>query len=181
MNEEGIEIGRFKVSRLMEEMDLVSKQPGGHKYKQAKVERLDIPNSLNREFDVMFHSDQGSQYGSRMFRQRLWRYRFTQSMSRRENCWDYALMERLFRSLKTEWIPPMRYRTREEAEQDIGHYLMTYFNWQRPHSYNGGLSPGKAENYLQPCPELVDHYKLTIVRFCQPPEKPPHLPPKPNA
>ncbi|WP_419188833.1 DDE-type integrase/transposase/recombinase, partial [Aeromonas caviae] len=39
---------------------------------------------------VLFHSDQGSQYGSRVFRQRLWRYRMTQSMSRRGNCWDNA-------------------------------------------------------------------------------------------
>jgi hypothetical protein len=37
---------------------------------------------------VLFHSDQGSQYGSRAFRQRLWRYRMTQSMSRRGNCWE---------------------------------------------------------------------------------------------
>jgi putative transposase len=105
--------------------------------------------SRGRPSDVMFHSDQGSQYGSRMFRQRLWRYRFTQSMSRRGNCWDNAPMERLFRSLKTEWIPPMGYRTREEAERDIGQYLMTYFNWQRPHRYNGGLPPGKAEKLLK--------------------------------
>jgi len=50
---------------------------------------------------VLFHSDQGSQYGSRAFRQRLWRYRMTQSMSRRGNCWDNAPMERLFRSLSS--------------------------------------------------------------------------------
>ncbi|WP_429011476.1 DDE-type integrase/transposase/recombinase, partial [Aeromonas allosaccharophila] len=50
---------------------------------------------------VLFHSDQGSQYGSRAFRQRLWRYR----MTRRGNCWDNAPMERLFRSLKTVWVP----------------------------------------------------------------------------
>lgn len=56
--------------------------------------------------DVLFHSDQGSQYASRKFRQRLWRYRITQSMSRRGNCWDNAPMERLFRSLKTEWVQP---------------------------------------------------------------------------
>lgn len=52
--------------------------------------------------NVVFHSDQGSQYASRKFRQRFWRYRMTQSMSRRGNCWDNAPMERLFRSLKTE-------------------------------------------------------------------------------
>lgn len=54
---------------------------------------------------VLFHSDQGSQYGRRVFRQRLWRYRMTQSMSLRGNCWDNAPMERLFRSLKSEWLP----------------------------------------------------------------------------
>ncbi|KQJ64225.1 hypothetical protein AN400_10255, partial [Pseudomonas aeruginosa] len=48
---------------------------------------------------VLFHSDQGSQYASRLFRQRLWRYRMQQSMSRRGNCWDNSPMERLFRSL----------------------------------------------------------------------------------
>ncbi|ASI22814.1 hypothetical protein CE456_09260 [Aeromonas salmonicida] len=58
---------------------------------------------------VLFHSDQGSQYGSRAFRQRLWRYRMTQSMSRRGNCWDSAPMERLFRSLKSEWLPATGY------------------------------------------------------------------------
>tara|TARA_R110002073_G_scaffold299158_1_gene466054 strand:+ start:218 stop:412 length:195 start_codon:yes stop_codon:yes gene_type:complete len=58
-------------------------------------------------------------------------------------------MERLFRSLKTEWTPPMGYRTQEEAERDIGHYLITYFNWQRRHSYNGGLPLGKAEKLLK--------------------------------
>lgn len=47
-----ITIGRFKVGRLMEELGLVSKQPGKHAYKQATVERPDIPNLLNREFTV---------------------------------------------------------------------------------------------------------------------------------
>ncbi len=94
---------------------------------------------------VMFHSDQGSQYSSRLFRQHLWRYRMTQSMSRRGNCWDNAPMERLFRSLKTEWIPTRGYGSQEEAKQDIDHYFMSYFNWKRPHQWNDGLAPGKAE------------------------------------
>ncbi|AZG84380.1 hypothetical protein N032_01085 [Pseudomonas syringae pv. pisi str. PP1] len=54
--------------------------------------------------NVLLHSDEGSQYGSRSFRQRLWRYRFKQSVSRRGNCHEYAPMERLFRSLNTERI-----------------------------------------------------------------------------
>ena len=55
MREEGTAIGRFKVSRLMEELGLVCKQPGKHAYKQATVERIDIPNHLNREFTVEAH------------------------------------------------------------------------------------------------------------------------------
>lgn len=54
---------------------------------------------------LVFHSDQGSHYGSCQFRQRLWRYRIRQSMSGRDNCWNNAPMERVFRSLKSEWIP----------------------------------------------------------------------------
>jgi putative transposase len=97
---------------------------------------------------VLFHSDQGVQYASISFRQRLWRYRFTQSMSRRGNCWDNSPMERLFRSLKTEWVRPLGYLSLEAARKDIGRYLMGYYNQQRPHRHNDGLSPVKAEEKL---------------------------------
>jgi len=50
LREDGVSIGRFRVRRLMRELGLVSKQPGSHAYKQATVERPDIPNRLNREF-----------------------------------------------------------------------------------------------------------------------------------
>ncbi len=96
--------------------------------------------------DIMFHSDQGSQYASRKFRQRLWQYQIRQSMSRRGICWDNAPMERLFRSLKSEWIPKMGYLSVREAKQDISYYLMDYYNWQRPHQYNDGVPPAIAEN-----------------------------------
>lgn len=52
MRDDGEQLGRFKVRSLMRELDLVSKQPGSHGYKRSTVERLDIPNILNREFDV---------------------------------------------------------------------------------------------------------------------------------
>jgi putative transposase len=214
MRDNGVAIGRYKVRGLMQELGLVSKQPGSHTYKQATVERLDIPNLLNREFDVsapnqvwcgdityiwaqgrwhylavvldlytrrvvgwafstkpaadlvikaldmayehrgepqgvMFHSDQGGQYASRRFRQRLWRYRMLQSMSRRGNCWDNAPMERLFRSLKTEWVPSTGYMTAQEAHRDISHYLMHRYNWLRPHRFNDGLAPAVAEEKLK--------------------------------
>ena len=97
---------------------------------------------------LLFHSDQGSQYASRLFRQRLWRYRMRQSMSRRGNCWDNAPMERVYRSLKTEWIPTTGYRTAQEAQRDISQFLMYRYNWVRPHQFNGGLAPARAEEKL---------------------------------
>ena len=52
MREDGEQLGRFKVRSLMRELELMSKQPASHAYKRATVERLDIPNTLNREFDA---------------------------------------------------------------------------------------------------------------------------------
>ncbi|MGP9825255.1 IS3 family transposase [Ectopseudomonas khazarica] len=215
LREDGVSIGRFRVRRLMRELGLVSKQPGSHAYKQATVERPDIPNRLNREFttelpnqvwcgdityiwaqgrwnylavvldlharrvigwafsakpdaelvikaldmayeqrgkpqQVLFHSDQGTQYASRHFRQRLWRYRMEQSMSRRGNCRDNSPMERLFRSLKSEWIPATGYVTASEAQRDISLYLMHRYNWIRPHQFNDGLPPAVVEEKLNP-------------------------------
>ena len=98
---------------------------------------------------LMFHSDQGSQYASRRFRQLLWRHQVKQSMSRRGNCWDNAQMEHLFRSLKTEWLPPLGYETVEVAREDLGRYLLGYYNWKRPHQANGGLAPARAEQQLK--------------------------------
>ena len=66
-------------------------------------------------------------------------YKMKQSMSRRENCWDNAPMERVFRSLKTEWVPVNGYRKMEEAAKDVSQYLMGYYNWRRPHKYNEGI------------------------------------------
>jgi putative transposase len=80
-----------------------------------------------------------------LFRQRLWRYRMKQSMSRRGNCWDNAPMERMFRSFKSEWMPSEGYRTFTDAKKDIGHYLMGYYNEYRPHQNNGGVAPTVAE------------------------------------
>lgn len=104
--------------------------------------------------DVLFHSDQGCQYNSRLFRQRLWRYRMQQSMSRRGCCWDNAPMERLFRSLKTEWIPKLGYTSFEAAKRDVGSYLIAYYNWQRPHTANGGLAPAIKEKQLNLLSEI---------------------------
>ena len=58
-------------------------------------------------------------------------------------------MERMFRSLKTEWILSAGYRNLAEAQADIADYLMRYYNQVRPHSYNGYLTPIESERLLQ--------------------------------
>lgn len=97
---------------------------------------------------LQFHSNQGDQYGSRKFRQRLWGYRIEQSMSRRGNCWENSPMERLFRRLKTEWASNTGYMTAPQAHGDVSHYLMQRYNWLRPHQFNDGLAPAVAEEKL---------------------------------
>jgi putative transposase len=92
---------------------------------------------------VMFHSD--SHYTSIKFRQFLWRYQIKQSMSRRGNCWDNAPMERFFRSLKTEWVPSLGYRSFAESQRSIFDYITGYYNNIRPHQANIALPPIKAE------------------------------------
>lgn len=57
-------------------------------------------------------------------------------------------MERLFRSLKTEWVPSLGYSNYQEAEKDISYYLMNYYNWRRPHSRNQMVAPAIAEEKL---------------------------------
>ncbi|MGL5849120.1 MAG: IS3 family transposase, partial [Aeromonas veronii] len=57
-----------------------------------------------------------------------------------------APMERLFRSLKSEWLPAMGYMNLREAKRDISYYLMDHhYNWRRPHHHNDGMQPAKAE------------------------------------
>jgi putative transposase len=66
-------------------------------------------------------------------------------MSRRGNCSDNAPMERVFRSLKTQRVPVTGYMSLQQAKLDIGRYLMGYYNYQRPHTFNLGLPPAIAE------------------------------------
>ncbi|WP_353411427.1 IS3 family transposase, partial [Pseudoteredinibacter isoporae] len=128
-------------------LDLFSRKPIGWAMSLSPDSAL-TSQALSMAFEsrgkpkgLMFHSDQGSHYSSRKFRQLLWRYRITQSMSRRGNCWDNAPMERFFRSLKTEWVPALGYRNFTEAKYAVTDYLVGYYSQTRPHRHNGGLSP----------------------------------------
>lgn len=74
-------------------------------------------------------------------------------------------MERLFRSLKCEWIPDGGDGLLSEAGRDIGKYLMRYYNWQRPHQYNGGLAPAAAEEKPNLLSGISDHYNTNFLHY----------------
>lgn len=73
--------------------------------------------------DVIFHSDQRSQYIGLKYQQLLWRYMVKQSVIRRGNCWDNSPMERFFRSLKTEGVPANGCAGEDDARQQISGYI----------------------------------------------------------
>jgi putative transposase len=90
---------------------------------------------------VIVHSDQGSQYGSDDWVRFCKAHKLDPSMSRRGNCWDNAVAESFFSSLKKERIRKKIYRTRELAKADIFDYIEVFYNRTRRHSHLGGVSP----------------------------------------
>lgn len=94
---------------------------------------------------VIVHSDQGSQYGSDDW-QRFCRVHGLQpSMSRRGNCWDNAMAESFFSSLKKERIRKRVCKTRDLARADVFDYIEVFYNRTRRHSHLGGVSPEAFE------------------------------------
>ena len=96
--------------------------------------------------NVLFHSDRGSQYCSHDYQNMLKHYGLRCSMSRKGNCWDNAVAESFFHSIKTELIYHERYSTRENAKQSIFHYIEVYYNKLRRHSTIASLAPEVFEN-----------------------------------
>jgi putative transposase len=94
---------------------------------------------------VIVHSDQGSQYGSDDWLRFCQEHSLEPSMSRRGNCWDNAVVESFFSSLKKERIKKRLYKTRDLARADIFDYIEVFYNRQRRHSHLGGVSPEAFE------------------------------------
>ena len=93
----------------------------------------------------ILHSDRGVQYASTDFRDVLSAYGFIQSMSRKGNCYDNAVAESFFHTLKTEHVYDYQYETRAEARQSIFEYIEMFYNRQRRHSALGYRSPVSFE------------------------------------
>lgn len=90
---------------------------------------------------LIFHSDRGSQYCSYDFKKYITGHGMIGSMSRKGNCWDNAVAESFFGSLKKERVYSESYKTRQQAKSDIVDYIEMFYNSFRRHSHLGNLSP----------------------------------------
>lgn len=94
---------------------------------------------------LIFHSDRGSQYASMEFRKSLSNHKMIQSMSGKGNCYDNAVAESFFHTLKTELVYWESYKTRNEAKSSIFKFIEGFYNRRRRHSYLNYLSPYNFE------------------------------------
>ena len=94
---------------------------------------------------TLIHSDQGSQFGSDAWRRFCQAHHLEPSMSRRGNCWDNAVAESFFSSVKKERIKTRIYTTRQIAKTEISDYIDMFYNRTRRHSHLSGVSPEAFE------------------------------------
>ena len=99
----------------------------------------------NPPVGLIWHTDRGSQYASYSHRDLLLQHGITQSMSRKGNCWDNAVAESFFKSLKNELVYQTYFYTKKQARAEIFEYIEFYYNRTRSHGYLGNLSPAKFE------------------------------------
>jgi putative transposase len=90
---------------------------------------------------LLWHTDRGSQYASDSHRKLLKQHGIQHSMSRKGNCWDNAVSESFFHTLKTELIHHQRFHSREAAKQAVFEYIEVFYNRERLHSAVGYISP----------------------------------------
>jgi len=90
---------------------------------------------------LIFHSDRGVQYACHEFRNKITDYKMTPSMSGKGNCYDNAVAESFFHTLKTELVYFENYETKEQAKQSIFEYIEVFYNRQRLHSALGYQTP----------------------------------------
>ncbi|MCP3105507.1 IS3 family transposase, partial [Myxococcus sp. K15C18031901] len=100
---------------------------------------------LDRPAPERHHSDRGSQYASDDYRRLLEECGIECSMSRKGNCWDNAVAESFFSTLKLELVYTTRFKTREEARRALFEYMEVFYNRKRRHSFLGYLSPVEFE------------------------------------
>ena len=98
---------------------------------------------------LIWYTDRGSQYASYSHKDLLEKYNIAQSMSRKGNCWDNAVAESFFKSLKNELVYQTVFYTKKQAKQEIFKYIELFYNRVRSHSYLNGLSPVEFEEKIE--------------------------------
>ena len=104
--------------------------------------------SRNPSKGLLWHTDRGSQYASYEHKNLLEKYGIIQSMSKKGDCWDNAVAESFFHSLKTELIHHENFLTRKQANEKIFEYIEIFYNRQRLHSSNNYMSPSEFEEKM---------------------------------
>jgi len=109
----------------------------------------------NPDKGLILHSDRGSQYAGNNFKAILAKYQFVGSMSQKGDCWDNAVAESFFHTLKVELIHRNKFKTRDEAKRKIFEYVEMYYNRKRAHSTLGYLSPFEYERQASLSKQIV--------------------------
>jgi putative transposase len=132
-------------------LDVCSRRIVGWSMKSRMTDQLVI-DAFRKAFfrrrpqpGLIAHSDRGSQYCSGFFKELLKKSGYLQSMSSRGNCYDNAITESFFGTLKTELVYHENYETREDAQRSIFKYIEIFYNRKRIHSALGGVSPEQFE------------------------------------
>jgi putative transposase len=134
-------------------MDLFSRKIVGWStrptiHRELVLDAVMMAVKRRRPRGTIIHSDQGCQYGSDDWRRFCRTNRLEPSMSRRGNCWDNAVAESFFGSLKKERIKKRIYKSRDLATADASDYI-AFYNRTRRHKYLGGVSPENFETAVK--------------------------------
>jgi len=132
-------------------MDLFSRKIVGWSvsatiHREVVLDALMMAVRRRRPRQTLIHSDQGTQYGCDAWRRFCRSNHLEPSMSRKGNCWDNAVVESFFSSLKKERVKKQIYKNRELATADISEYIDSFYNRNRRHSHLGGVSPEDFES-----------------------------------
>jgi len=135
-------------------MDLFSRKIVGWSagptiHRELVLDALLMAVRRRRPRGTLIHSDQGTQFGSDAWRRFCHSHRLQPSMSRKGNCWDNAVAESFFSSLKKERVKKQIYKNRELALHDVADYIDGFYNATRRHSHLGGVSPEQFEAALK--------------------------------
>ena len=109
------------------------------------MDALEMAVQSRSKTPAIHHSDQGSQYSSRAFMAKLKEHRIQSSMNKKGSCYDNAVVESFFKTLKAELVRTVRFNTKEEAKSKLFEYIEVFYNRRRLHSTLGYKSPVEFE------------------------------------